>query len=680
MSTESPLSIRMLCVAVTTVAVAACAAPDVSADGFEIEHLSKLKQVTSVSLSPDGERIAYLRQVPRDPYKDENGPAWSELLVARGEDDTRRFVFGEVNVGAIDWIPDGSGISFLKQGDDDDERSLYKIPVDGGESERIVSHDTGITGYSWSPDGERVAFLAEEAEDEEREELREKGFDAEIYEEELKDTEVWIADRDDGQAEMLETPGSASEIHWSPAGDRLAMLLAPTPLVDDDLMERRVHVLDIEDGEILARFDTEGKKGGMAWSPDGEHLAWVGVEDVHDPSEGRLMVGNVDSGDFETFLSDYEGHVEQVAWTDEDHVLWLGHTGTRSELVRQHRSGEDSESLIGTGHPVLRGMSVQPGVDRIALRGDAPTHPAEIFVHEDDETRRWTNHNPWLDELELGEQYVIEYEARDGLDLEGLLILPPGKDKEDGPFPTILDIHGGPEAHYSDGWNTNYSSPGQFAANAGFAVFYPNYRGSTARGVEFSKLGQNDPAGAEFDDNVDGKEHLVEIGVADEDRVGITGGSYGGYASAWGATAQTEHFAASVMFVGISNNISKFGTSDIPNELMLVHTREWPWDNWDFYLERSPIYHAHRAETPIKILHGTADTRVHVSQSMELYRTLKVQDNVPVRLVKYPGEGHGNANAASQRDYAMRLMRWMEHYLVGPGGDAPEPELDHDRD
>ena len=164
---------------------------------------------------------------------------------------------------------------------------------------------------------------------------------------------------------------------------------------------------------------------------------------------------------------------------------------------------------------------------------------------------------------------------------------------------------------------------------------------------------------------MDGVDALAKAGIIDRDRVGITGGSYGGYASMWGATALTEHFAAAVAFVGISNQVSKFGTSDIPNEMHLVHSLKWPWeDNWMNLLERSPIFHAGKADTPILILHGEKDTRVHPSQSMELYRSIKVRTDTPVRLVFYPNEGHGNRRAAAQYDYALRLMRWMDTYLA----------------
>jgi dipeptidyl aminopeptidase/acylaminoacyl peptidase len=205
----------------------------------------------------------------------------------------------------------------------------------------------------------------------------------------------------------------------------------------------------------------------------------------------------------------------------------------------------------------------------------------------------------------------------------------------------------------------------------------PNYLGSTGRGIEWTMAHQGDYAGREFDDLVDAKQALVQDGLVDPARVGITGGSYGGYASAWGATAQSEHFAAAVAFVAVTNQLSQSGTTDIPDEKYLVHARKRPWeDDWMNLLERSPVFHAGNSRTPTLILHGDADPRVHPSQSLELYRHLKLRSHAPVRLVLYPGEGHGNSRAAARHDYILRLMRWMEHYLTGPGGEPPPFDLD----
>lgn len=182
-------------------------------------------------------------------------------------------------------------------------------------------------------------------------------------------------------------------------------------------------------------------------------------------------------------------------------------------------------------------------------------------------------------------------------------------------------------------------------------------------------------------DLVDAKTYLVNAGIADGDRVGISGGSYGGsyggYASMWGATALSEEFAASVAFVGISNQTSKFGTGDIPYGMYYVHSLAWPWEDWMWMLQRSPIYHAGNAKTPLLILGGDKDPWVHPSQSLEMYRHVKLRTDTPVRLVIYPGEAHGNRNSAARYDYSLRSKRLMDHYLKGPGGEPPPYDIGH---
>jgi dipeptidyl aminopeptidase/acylaminoacyl peptidase len=312
---------------------------------------------------------------------------------------------------------------------------------------------------------------------------------------------------------------------------------------------------------------------------------------------------------------------------------------------------------------------------------ESPAHPSEVSVLSpgNEIPVRMTDSNPWLEGMRRAPQEVVSFAARDGLRLEGMLVRP--LDEEKGKrYPFILCVHGGPESHDRNGWLTGYSRPGQVAAARGFAVFHPNYRGSTGRGVAFSKLGQGDPAGKEFDDLVDAVDHFVAAGLADPQKVGITGGSYGGYASAWAATRFSEKFAASVMFVGISDLISKSGTTDIPDEDFLVHLRRSPRDDWAWLLERSPIFHVKKARTPILILHGKDDPRVHPSQSMELYRHLKELGQTPVRLVWYPGEGHGNRASAARLDFSLRMLEWFEHYLKGAGGEPPPGSLHYGKD
>ncbi len=661
-------------------AACGCATTTRGAEVFTPEHVAKLRYVSSAELSPDARRIAYTVSKPRLPFTDDNGPAWSELYVTDLDGNTRPFVTGEVNVGSIRWTPDGAGISFLAKRGDDEHRALYVIPIDGGEARRVLEHETGVSSYVWSPDGKRVAYLAKDKKPKKKKKLAKKGFNQEIYEEELRFARVWIGTPDDEDAESrkLDLTGSASSLHWSPDGTRLALALAPTPLIDDFYMKRKVHVVEVETGKVLARIENPGKLGQIAWSPDSKHLAIIAAEEIHDPSAGRLMVASASGGPLRDILPNYDGQVGSIAWQDNQTIMYLGDEGVWTTLKEIGLDGRDRKTHIPTGKAVLSRLRLSPDGQTAIVLYQSDRHPSEVYLvrHGDPAPRRLTDVNPWLADMRFATQEVVSHTARDGLRLEGILYRPldeqPGKR-----YPLILAVHGGPEAHRRNGWLTSYSGPGQIGAANGYAVFYPNYRGSTGRGVAFSKMGQGDYAGKEFDDLVDAVDHLIEIGLVDRDKVGVTGGSYGGFATAWCSTYHSERFAAGVMFVGISDHISKSGTTDIPNEMVLVHATMHPWDNWELFLERSPVYHVQKARTPLLILGGKDDTRVDPGQSLELYRHLKVLGQTPVRLVRYPGEGHGNRKAGARYDYNLRMLRWFNHYLKGPGGDPPAPELEY---
>ncbi|MFQ5349571.1 MAG: prolyl oligopeptidase family serine peptidase [Thermoanaerobaculia bacterium] len=646
--------------------------------GMSIHDVARLEVVNQAEVSPDGTREAYTLIVQRVPGEGEDGPAWSELWVAGGDDGPRPFVSGEVNVGNIAWTADGSAITFLAKRGEDENKALYSIPLAGGEARRLLGHGDGIDGYAFSPDGKRLAFLAKRAEDEGQKELEDKGFRQIVFEEEWRPVELWLAEvEEDGVSEprAIELEGSASELSWSPAGDKIAVALAPTSLIDDDYMSRRVHILDAASGEVTARIDTTGKLADVVWSPDGARLALVAGVDVNDPIPGRLMVVEATGGAPRELNPGIAADAQEVVWQDAETLLWIRAEGVGRSLERQTVDGS-SETLLAAGGPIWGALSLAG--DSLALTGQTPEHPSELYrwTLGGGEPERVTDSNPWLAARRLAAQEVVEFKARDGMELEGLLIRPLERAAGER-VPLVLVVHGGPEAHFANGWLTVYSRPGQVLAASGFAVFYPNYRGSTGRGLEFAKTSQADPAGKEFDDLVDAVDHLIATGLVDGDKVGVTGGSYGGYATAWSSTRHSDRFAAGVMFVGISDKVSKIGTSDIPVELYSVHARRWPWDSWQIHLERSPIYHVEQARTPLLILGGDADPRVHPSQSLVLYRYLKILGNTPVRYVIYPGEKHGNRKAAARLDYSLRAVRWLEHYLKGPGGAPPAHELDY---
>ena len=642
-------------------------------------RVARLRNVGDAVISPDGAHVAFTLIVSRDPLGGNDGPAWTELHVALPDGATRPYITGQVNVSRIAWTPGGQSISFLAKRTGDRAASLYVIPLGGGEARKVLEHATAITSYSWSPDGKRVAFLAADAVPEARRLSRERGFSQEIYEEETPFVRVWVAAvGSDEKPRMLNLTGSASELHWSPAGRQIAVALAPTPLVDDDLMQRRLHIVNADTGAIEARVANPGKLGSVAWSPDGRNLAMLSAADITDSAAARLMVAPATGGAPRDLLPGCKCDFAAFGWQSNDTVMFIADEGVWTTFAKVSLSGERT-TIIPTGTRILTAFSLSKDGQSAAFTGQSDHRPSDIFLmkHGEAEPRRITDVNPWMRDIRLAKQEVVKYKARDGVELEGLLIRP--LDEQPGTrYPLIVVVHGGPESHYRNGWLTNYSTPGQMAAARGFAVFYPNYRGSTGRGLEFQKLSYGDPAGKEFDDYVDAVDHLINIGLADRAKVGITGGSYGGYATAWGATYYSDRFAAGVMFVGIGDTIGKIGTTDIPWEMYHVHYGYWIWEGkWQKALERSPIYHADKSRTPLLILGGKDDPRVHPSQSLSMYRNMKLRSKAPVRLVRYPGEGHGNRRAASRLDYSLRLMQWMEHYLKGPGGDPPPLELNY---
>ena len=660
----------------------ACNAPvaDLMARPMTAEDVARLEQVGEMAISRDGSRIAFTRvSLPDVTSGEEDGTARRQLFVADGPDVARAFLPDGESVSAVRFSPDGSLITYLWS-DEEDDRAVWGVPVNGGAPRKLAGiADAAVRAYGFSPDGSQVYVLAAAAPDATRDEQAEAGFDARVYEEEQQFNRLFVAqigDEPDAQPRAIELEGYVDQFEVSPDGRWALVTSAPSTLVDDAYTSRRAHVLDLMSGEVSRIIETPGKLGDIEISPDGSQLSMIAAVDENDPAPTTLHLVNPETGEYRALNAGEPEAAVDTEWMADGRLAVIVHVGAQS-VLRFYNARGDMMEEVDPGELIL--TSIEQGGNRLTARASAPTHPSELFLLEGGAFNRWTQHNPWLSEIDFGEQRTVTFAARDGQQVEGILIEPVGG-APNGGAPTIMNVHGGPEAHDSNGWLTSYADPGQIAAGEGYAVFYPNYRGSTAYGTAFSKAHTGNYTEPEFTDIVDAKRALVEMGVTDPDRTGITGGSYGGYATAWSSTALSEEYAAGVMFVGISNQTSKFGTGDIPNEMYLVHSGAWPWDDWLGMLQVSPVYHADKADTPLLIMHGDSDPRVNPGQSLEMYRSIKLRrPDTPVRLVFYPGEGHGNARAASRYDYSLRMMRWFDTYLKTGDRDAdlppPRPDL-----
>ncbi len=635
-----------------------------------------MKSVNGVFPSPDGSLIAFSRSEPRPP-EDGPGAGYSGLYILDEVGDERPLAVGRRSIGGVAWDPDGTRVTFLEAREGDPGRQLYALPPVGGEPQRLFLAPRGIGQYRWRPGGGAVAFTASFPPPEARAAAREAGFRQSVLYEDWNPVGIFLWDAESGAIREFQLPGSVFEMEWAPDGRRLVLTIAPRPLVDDSYMFKRLHILDVATGEVRKLVDNPGKLGPFAFSPDGGSVAYVSGVDRRDPHAGMLYLADVATGAVtELTPPGWEGMVHSLAWLDSQRLRLIISRGVESRI-----SDFDLESRRFTDLPGgdFAFLSARTAGETVTALVSGPQHPGEVYTYSGDGWLRRTDTNPWLGEVSLTRQAVHTFQASDGLEIEGILLYP-ADFREGTRYPMVIVVHGGPEVHFNNSWLTSYSNWGQLLSRRGYFVWFPNYRASTGRGVAFAKANHGDIMGGEFQDHLDAIHHFVELGWVDRSRVGIGGGSYGGYAAAWGATRHTEHFAASVSFVPITHVPTKWLTSDIPWEFYLVHYEEvWPHEQWDYLEERSPLTYAHQSRTPLLLAGGTLDTRVHASQPHMLFQAVLETTQTPVRFVQYPGEGHGNRTNVYQYDYLLRALRWFDTYLA-PGDRRGDPLLPLDLD
>ena len=652
---------------------------------FSPEDALSYKRCYTAAISPDGRWIAYTVVVQRA-ADEKAGGAYLELyLVSTKTGEIRPFITGEVSVRSPRWDPNGTRLAFLMSRGEKAKTQVWMIPFGGGEALQVTSSETSVSGFRWHPKGNQIAYIATEPEGKREKELDDKGYGFIFYEENLRHRNIYIQgvgdDGGEGEAKRLTDDITVWDFEFDPAGGRIALAASIKNLVDYNYMFKKIHILDLQTERLVQLTDNPGKLGNFAWSPDGKRIAYTAALERKDHAVSQAYVIDAKGGD-ELNLTEpgFRGHVEWVGWKDNGNILYYAGEGAWPTISVVKASGGkrkvilDSEKM-GT---VYYHPSYTKNFKHFAFVGSSPEIPGDIFYWSEGskETKRLTTLNPWITERELGRQEVIRYEARDGLEIEALLVYPVGYEQGRS-YPLIVNVHGGPESHYSNRWITGYFDPAQVLAGKGYAVLYPNYRASTGYGVEFALEGYEDAAGKEFDDVADGIDYLVERSIADPGRVGLGGGSYGGYAAAWFASYYTKYVKAVCMFVGISDLISKRSTTDIPYEELYVHSGTKLEETWQRSLERSPIYWAHQSKTAVLIIGGANDSRVHPSQSLEFYRRLKMNDHPAVRLVQYPGEGHGNRKQPGRIDVLYRHLQWYDWYVkYEKPFDGPMPPLD----
>jgi dipeptidyl aminopeptidase/acylaminoacyl peptidase len=655
----------------------------VAQDSLSPQDLLQLKSCNEAKVSPDGKWIAYTVRIPRSAVE-KPGNAYTQLYLFSNQDNTKiPFITGEVNVSSIQWKPDGTQISFKMKRGEDAKTQVWGISVKGGEAFQITQTETGIISYRWHPIEDKIAYTATTSLSSKEKTLKEKGYKFIYYEENLKHRNLFIY-RTDPQSTsepiQLTQDVTVWGFQFSPDGNTIATDVSKKNLIDHRYMFRKIFLLDIATKKLTKLTDNPGKLGNYSFNPDGSKIVYCAALNRKDHQVSQVFVINRDGNNLKNLTpKNFIGHVNWVGWKDNNTIIYRSGEKVWSTLSTVNATSGKRKIILHAQDSglIFSAPSFTKDFKVFTMVASSPHHPSELVRWSPGSSiKKLTNLNPILSGRKLGQQIVFNYSARDGQPLEGLLIYPTDYQK-DNLYPLIVVVHGGPESHYYNSWVSRYSTPGQVLSGKGYFVFYPNYRASTGYGVDFALTGYGDPAGIEFDDIADGIDALVEKGYVDKNRVGLGGGSYGGYAAAWFSTYYTKKIKASCMFVGISDLISKRGTSDISYEELYVHSGRLLEEMWEESLKRSPIYYAHQSKTAVLIVGGADDTRVHPSQSLEFYRRLKMNNHPAVRLVQYPGEGHGNSKQTSQSDLLYRLLDWYDWYVKNNKSfEGPMPPLD----
>jgi dipeptidyl aminopeptidase/acylaminoacyl peptidase len=636
----------------------------ISAQGLSPADVANIQTVTSVSMSEDGEMIAYTLSVPRT--DDEPvGRNYSELYIIPVSGGTPVQISGKTNTaGSPQWGSDGRLYFMSRNSEYHNQVQVYSVNRDGSDLQKHTNAGHGLSSYSLNADGSAIAYTAMDPVSDERQNEIDRGYDMIVYGENHRYMRLWVQ-KDDGEAEIV-TPEDLYvwEFAWAPDGNRLALRISNEPGADIDQMYTRYAVINSDGTGLTEIMTSPRKKTSVSWSPDGTKLAVLAGKVYSDPLPQRIWILDLNNeSKHDITPSGWEGTPEWISWMDDYTVIFSAVERSSTSLFTLRTDRDVKTRVAGGGAEIFRSISMDASKRSFAASVNTFQHPGEVYAGDirRGELQRLTHHNSWLTDREFGSQSSITWSGADGWEIEGILVKPVGYE-EGVRYPLAILPHGGPEGISMNGWNTRSLYPVQVLAGEGYVVFKPNYRGSGGRGTAFGSANHRDLGGKEFDDVLLGIDYLDEIGLIDPDKVGISGTSYGGYFSAWAATRYSDRFAAGITFAGLSNWISFTGTTDIPHEMSVVHWDLYWFDNPGQNWERSPVAWLNQANTPLLVAHGLADDRVHPEQSIQLYQFLKMLD-IPTGLVMYPRQPHGLTERAHQLDFMNRVLDWFEKYV-----------------
>jgi dipeptidyl aminopeptidase/acylaminoacyl peptidase len=642
------------------------------------EDVYELTGAADPRLHPDGNVVAFVVwRIDRE-ESEYRSSIW--LAAVDGSSPPRQFTTGEKRDSSPRWSPDGSQLAFTSTRGDDKTSQLYVIPAEGGEARKLTELKEDPSEITWAPDGTRIAFSArvrdEAYEEEEERKRRPRRFTRLNYK---LDNVGWTGDR---RQHLFVVPADGSEEPkqltegdfedgspaWSPDGRRLAFVSARSEFWDLELASD-VFVIDAEGGEPKQLTDSDGGCDGPVWSPDGSQIVFLYVPGTLDwPHNGRVAVVSAGGGDQRLLTESLDRTcapfppIRPPIW-DGDRILFAVEDSGNVHVYSVPADGSGAPEPVLDGERVVTGFDLQNGT--FVHTQTTPTALAELYAGD----RALTE----VGQAFTGGRQLVEPErfkaaSEDGTEVDAWIVRPPGFDPSKR-YPTLLAIHGGPFSQYSTGFFDEF----QVYASAGYVVLYANPRGSSGyteawgRAIRGPSNGEGPGWGTvDYQDLMGVVDTALErFDFIDPDRLGVLGGSYGGFMTTW-IVGHTDRFKAAISERAVNNLVSAYGSSDL-FWAFAGQFGSYLYEDFDAWVERSPSRYAGDIKTPLLIMHSENDLRCNIEQGEHLFITLRLRKH-DVEMVRFPAESHELSRSGSPVHRVERfqiILDWFDRYLKG---------------